>query len=110
MENHCTCSQAGWCERHQCHKTAHWHRLCRTRPQYFRLWEQGRGPGQDPSLARIDPPLRSVAVVIVSHNYGRYLTDAIESVLGQTRPVDEIVVVDDSSDDDTNQVACTYAH
>lgn len=34
------------CERHQCSKTQHWYKLCRTREDYFRLWEQGNGPGQ----------------------------------------------------------------
>jgi hypothetical protein len=42
----CGCEQPGWCERHQCTKTEHLHSLCRRRPDYFRLWEQGRGPGQ----------------------------------------------------------------
>jgi hypothetical protein len=42
----CECPVAGFCERHQCQKTEHWHTLCRTRADYFDLWEQGRGPGQ----------------------------------------------------------------
>lgn len=42
----CVCEQPGWCERHQCHKTPHWHRLCQTRPDYYAMWEAGRGPGQ----------------------------------------------------------------
>lgn len=50
----CVCSQAGFCERHQCLKTKHWHMLCQTRADYFQLWEEGRGPGQqrneEPSL------------------------------------------------------------
>lgn len=47
----------------------------------------------------------SVAVVIISHNYGRYLTDAVESVLSQTLRPAEIVIVDDASDDDTPAIA-----
>ncbi|MFQ5732191.1 MAG: hypothetical protein ACE5KM_09570 [Planctomycetaceae bacterium] len=43
----CECRQPGWCERHQCYKTEHWHRLCQTRQGYFQLWEAGRGPGQN---------------------------------------------------------------
>ena len=35
-----------WCERHKVKKTAHWVRLCQTRPDYFQAWEDGRGPGQ----------------------------------------------------------------
>lgn len=42
----CTCTTPGFCERHQCHKTAHWVHLCQTRPDYFKLWEEGKGPGQ----------------------------------------------------------------
>lgn len=42
----CVCPVAGWCERHQCRKTAHWHQLCQHRADYFQLWEEGRGPGQ----------------------------------------------------------------
>lgn len=42
----CQCMQPGWCERHQCYKTEHWWELCRTRADYFGLWEEGRGPGQ----------------------------------------------------------------
>lgn len=43
----CSCCAAGWCERHQCDKNEHWWQLCRTRPDYVRLWEEGRGPGQN---------------------------------------------------------------
>lgn len=42
----CTCEHPGWCERHQCHKHAHWHHLCKTNQAYFEAWEAGTGPGQ----------------------------------------------------------------
>lgn len=45
----CECTEPGWCPRHGCRKSAHWQRLCRTQADYFRLWEQGRGPGQEPA-------------------------------------------------------------
>lgn len=106
----CECLQPGWCERHRCHKTVHWHDLCRTRSDYFALWERGNGPGQrlwnGPTGAM--PVPSSVAVVIVCHNYGRFLQEAIESVLSQTRQADEIVIVDDASDDETAAVARQY--
>jgi hypothetical protein len=50
-----------------------------------------------------------VAVIIPCHNYGRYLGEAIESVLAQyVRPA-EILVVDDASTDETAEVAARYA-
>lgn len=52
---------------------------------------------------------QTVAVVIPCHNYGRYLTAAIQSVLSQTRAADEILVVDDASTDDTAEVAAKFA-
>ena len=58
---------------------------------------------------QVKPAAPSVAVVICCHNYGRFLAEAIQSVLDQTvKPVD-IVVVDDASDDDTPTVAMRFS-
>lgn len=46
----------------------------------------------------------TVAVVIPCHNYGRFLREAVESVLQQSHPAAEILIVDDSSTDETPQV------
>jgi hypothetical protein len=43
------------------------------------------------------PPL--VSVVIVNHNYGRFLAEAWQSVRGQSYPEIECVIVDDASTD-----------
>lgn len=50
-----------------------------------------------------------ISVVVTCHNYGRYLRECLESLLAQERPADEIVVVDDASDDDTPEIAAFYA-
>jgi len=51
-----------------------------------------------------------VSVVIPNYNYGRYLAQAIESVLGQSYPNVEVLVVDDGSMDDSSAVLQRYAH
>ena len=45
-----------------------------------------------------------VSVVIAAYNAQAYLAEAIESVLGQTVPPDEVIVVDDGSTDGTRGV------
>jgi glycosyltransferase involved in cell wall biosynthesis len=51
----------------------------------------------------------TVSCVIVSYNNGPLLTDAIMSVLGQTHPVDEIIVADDASGDGSPEVIASLA-
>jgi glycosyltransferase involved in cell wall biosynthesis len=48
-----------------------------------------------------DTPVPTVSVVIASHNYARFLPDAIGSVMAQTYADWECVIVDDASTDDT---------
>ncbi|HEX6699162.1 MAG TPA: glycosyltransferase family A protein [Gaiellaceae bacterium] len=52
------------------------------------------------------PPL--VTVVIGVYNCERYLGEAIESVLAQTHPAVELIVVDDGSTDRSGEVAESY--
>jgi glycosyltransferase involved in cell wall biosynthesis len=45
-----------------------------------------------------------VSVVIAAYNAEAYIAEAIESVLGQTVPPDEVVVIDDGSTDGTRGI------
>lgn len=53
-------------------------------------------------------PRPTTLLVITSHNYGRFLGECIRSAQAQTVPFTRILVVDDSSTDDTLQVARMY--
>ncbi|WFU83954.1 glycosyltransferase family A protein [Bradyrhizobium sp. CIAT3101] len=45
-----------------------------------------------------------VSVIIAAYNAETYIAEAVESVLGQTVPPDEVIVIDDGSTDDTRNV------
>ena len=51
----------------------------------------------------VDSP--RVAAVIVTHDSERFLPELIASIQGQTRPLDEVVVIDDHSSDATVALA-----
>lgn len=50
----------------------------------------------------------AIAVIIPTFNHARFLANAIKSVRAQTRPADEIIVVDDGSTDDPASVITQF--
>jgi hypothetical protein len=49
-----------------------------------------------------------VSVILASYNHGRYVEDAVQSVLDQTSDDLEIIVVDDGSSDDTAERVASF--
>src|SRR5918993_3330345 len=51
-----------------------------------------------------------VSVLVPTYNYARYLGEAIESVLNQTFTDFELIIIDDQSKDETDQVVGKYLY
>jgi glycosyltransferase involved in cell wall biosynthesis len=51
----------------------------------------------------------SISTIIPTYNRANFIGEALESALQQTRPADEIIVVDDGSTDDTEKIVAQYA-
>ena len=59
------------------------------------------------------PPLREsplVSVLMGNYNYGRYIDEALDSVLRQTYSNFEVIVCDDGSTDDSREVVARYSN
>lgn len=49
-----------------------------------------------------------VSIIIPTYNYGEFITEALECSLQQTYENKEIIVVDDGSNDNTNEIVSSY--
>jgi glycosyltransferase involved in cell wall biosynthesis len=58
--------------------------------------------------ASYDCAVPSIAVAIPAYNASAWIDETLRSVLGQTRPADEIIVVNDGSSDDTAERARSH--
>lgn len=47
-------------------------------------------------------------IIIISHNYGHFLSWCVQSVLHQTRPPKEVLIINDSSTDNTEDIALSF--
>ena len=65
-------------------------------------------PAQERAHAEASSGL-SVSVVVNNYNYAHYLPQALDSVLAQLAPQDELIVVDDGSGDGSAEILASYA-
>ncbi|MBC7204833.1 MAG: glycosyltransferase family 2 protein, partial [Pusillimonas sp.] len=59
-------------------------------------------------LAFAGKPLPRVSVIVPNYNYGHYLTDRLSTIVRQTVPIYELIVLDDASTDDSLRIAREY--
>lgn len=52
--------------------------------------------------------MKTVSVIITNYNYARFLREALDSVLAQSQPATEIIVVDDGSTDSSIEILREY--
>ncbi|MFC4307667.1 glycosyltransferase family 2 protein [Steroidobacter flavus] len=59
-------------------------------------------------MSKPEPAPASVSVIVPSHNGGPFLAEALDSILAQSLPVGQILIVDDGSTDNTAEVVARY--
>lgn len=63
---------------------------------------------RDPTTVKTPQRKESVACIIIGRNHGHYLTECLSSVFSQTRIPDEILYLDDASEDGSCEVAAPW--
>jgi len=53
--------------------------------------------------------MSKVTIYITNYNYGRFISEAIDSVLNQTYSDIELIVIDDGSTDNSREIINKYA-
>lgn len=64
----------------------------------------------DPESAARLAPQASISVIVPAWNSGRFIAEALDSILAQTLQPEQIIVVDDGSTDDTAKVVNRFQH
>ncbi|MDQ3678050.1 MAG: glycosyltransferase family 2 protein [Actinomycetota bacterium] len=62
--------------------------------------QRGRIPSGDEASNKRKATMKLTSVIIPCYDLGQYLDEAVDSVLAQTHPPDELIVVDDGSKDE----------
>lgn len=51
----------------------------------------------------------TLSAILPNYNHGRYLPRALDALLAQSRPADEIIIIDDGSTDNSRDIIARYA-
>jgi glycosyltransferase involved in cell wall biosynthesis len=69
---------------------------------------QAQASFRNPGEVDLTYRLPCISIIINNYNYGRFLPDAITSAMRQTYPTKEIIVVDDGSSDNSQEIIASY--